>query len=139
MKVSQLNESKTKQILVATYSMAEEGFDCKALDTLIMATPKRRIEQCSGRIMRKKKNERIHIPLVIDIADMFSNFKNWNGQRLKQYQKKNYRLTYYNVDDNGDTSLVSEETGHPKWKGESNNKKGKKDKGDEVVIEYDLS
>ena len=139
MKVSQLNESKTKQILVATYSMAEEGFDCQALDTLIMATPKRRIEQCSGRIMRKKKNERIHIPLVIDIADMFSNFKNWNGQRLKQYQKKNYRLTYYNVDDNGDTSLVSEETGHPKWKGESNNKKGKKDKGDEVVIEYDLS
>lgn len=137
MKVSQLIESKTKQILVATYSMAEEGFDCQELDTLIMATPKRRIEQCSGRIMRKKKNDRIRIPLVIDIADMFSNFKNWNGQRVKQYKKKNYRLTHYNVDDNTDSTLISEEIEHPTWLCKSESKKCKK--LDEIVREYDLS
>ena len=77
MKQAQLNDTKTKQILVATYNMAAEGFDCQALDTLIMATPKREIEQCTGRIMRKKKNDRVHTPLIIDIADEFSNFKAW--------------------------------------------------------------
>jgi superfamily II DNA or RNA helicase len=139
MKVSQLNESKTKQILIATYKMAEEGFDCQELDTLIMATPKRRIEQCSGRIMRKKKNDRINIPLVIDIADMFSNFKNWNEQRLKQYQKKNYRIAHYNVDNNGSTSIVTEETCHFKWKGNIEEKTNKRGACVEEIIEYDLT
>jgi superfamily II DNA or RNA helicase len=116
MKIEHLNDSKTKQILVATYSMAEEGFDCQALDTLIMATPKRNIEQCSGRIMRKKKNDRINIPLIIDIADMFSNFKNWNTQRYKQYEKKNYNISNYLVNDSIDPRNIEFETGYPKWK-----------------------
>jgi len=97
MKQEQLNDTKTKQILVATYDMAEEGFDCQALDTLIMATPKRRIEQCTGRIMRKKKNDRVHTPLIIDIADEFSNFKNWTRERLKFYKDKNYKIQEYEV------------------------------------------
>lgn len=116
MKISHLADSKTKQILVATYSMAEEGFDCQALDTLIMATPKRNIEQCSGRIMRKKKTDRVNIPLIIDIADMFSNFKNWNTQRYKQYQKKNYNISNYLVNDSTIPRNIEFETGYPKWK-----------------------
>jgi superfamily II DNA or RNA helicase len=98
MKPEQLAESKTKQILVATYDMAEEGFDCQELDTLIMATPKRRIEQCTGRIMRKKKNDRMHIPLIIDIGDEFSTFTNWTRERCKFYKDKNYKMAEYNVD-----------------------------------------
>ena len=100
MKADLLLESKKKQILVATYAMAEEGFDHQILDTLIMATPKKKIEQCTGRIMRKKKNERVNIPLIIDIADQFSNFVNWNKQRLKFYKEKNYRLSVSRVNDN---------------------------------------
>ena len=57
MKEKDLKLSETKNIIIATYAMAEEGFDCQELNTLIMATPKIRIEKCSGRIMRKKKNE----------------------------------------------------------------------------------
>jgi superfamily II DNA or RNA helicase len=97
MKQTQLNDTKTKQILVATYNMAAEGFDCQALDTLIMATPKREIEQCTGRIMRKKKNDRIHTPLIIDIADEFSNFKAWTQKRIKFYKDKNYKIQEYEV------------------------------------------
>ena len=98
MKEAALEETKQKQILVATYSMAEEGFDCQALDTLIMATPKKALEQCAGRILRKKKNDRTHIPLIIDIKDDFSNFSKWFKQRLKHYQEKNYKLTYIDID-----------------------------------------
>ena len=106
MKPAQLAESKTKQILVATYKMAEEGFDCQALDTLIMATPKTRIEQSTGRIMRKKKNERVFTPLIIDIADQFSNFISWYKTRMKFYKEKNYKMTVYNVNDDDDSVPV---------------------------------
>ena len=98
MKESALEETKQKQILVATYSMAEEGFDCQSLNTLIMATPKKNLEQCAGRILRQKKNERTHTPLIIDILDDFSNFKRWFKQRLKHYENKNYKLSYYDID-----------------------------------------
>ena len=54
--------------------MIEEGFDCKTLDTLIMATHKVKIEQSVGRILRKQASERTHIPLIIDVCDMFANF-----------------------------------------------------------------
>jgi len=98
MKESALEETKQQQILVATYSMAEEGFDCQSLNTLIMATPKKNLEQCAGRILRQKKNERTHTPLIIDILDDFSNFKKWFTYRLKHYENKNYKLSYYNID-----------------------------------------
>lgn len=101
MKPDKLAESKTKQILVATYDMAEEGFDCQELDTLIMATPKKEIEQCTGRIMRKKKNDRRNVPLIIDIADEFSSFINWTKYRTRIYKKKNYKLLEYKANTAG--------------------------------------
>ena len=45
MKQEELDNSLLCRILVGTYNMIEEGFDCKTLDTLIMATPKVNIEQ----------------------------------------------------------------------------------------------
>ena len=54
MKQVDLDESTTKKILIATYDMAEEAFDCKALNTLILSTPKKYYSGV-GRIMRQKK------------------------------------------------------------------------------------
>ena len=65
-----LDESLKCRIIVGTYNMIEEGFDCKSLDTLIMATPKVDIEQSIGRILRKHKDERTIRPLVIDVYDI---------------------------------------------------------------------
>ena len=75
MKQVDLDESTTKRILIATYDMAEEAFDCKALNTLILSTPKKNIIQAVGRIMRQKKSERQFVPHIIDVVDTFSNFK----------------------------------------------------------------
>ena len=101
MSETDLNESMKKKIIVATYSMAEEGFDCKTLNTLILATPKKEIEQAVGRILRKNKTERTTIPLIINICDMFSNFVAWNTKRNQYFKKKKYEINYYKyyVDD----------------------------------------
>lgn len=87
MKSEDLKESETKQFLLGTYNMVSEGFDLPKLDTLIMASPKSNVEQSIGRIQRKHISEREYIPLVIDIVDHFSVFKNQAKKRMTFYKK----------------------------------------------------
>ena len=123
MKQEDLDNSLTCRILVGTYNMIEEGFDCKTLDTLIMATPKVKIEQSVGRILRKQASERTHIPLIIDVCDMFANFERKGKQRITYYKKHKYTIQKYDVDDNNGVgkSVITEI--NEKSKKESKNEK----------------
>lgn len=96
MSQDQIKDSMEKQIIVATYKVAEEGFDCKKLNTLILATPKKDVQQSVGRILRIKKTERKVIPLIINICDVFSSFRNWGTVRNTYFKKKKYEINYYN-------------------------------------------
>ena len=90
MKQKDLKISESKQIVIATYSMASEGLDIKTLTTLILATPKTDVEQAVGRIMRVKHQN----PLIIDIIDTHSIFRNQWTKRKMFYQKNNYKIMY---------------------------------------------
>jgi superfamily II DNA or RNA helicase len=109
MKQRDLDTSATKQILIATYVMAEEAFDCPTLNTLIMMTPKKNIEQAVGRIMRQKKEDRLMMPLVVDIVDLFSSFHKWSSMRRRFYNKKRYIVENYAVNDDDETPVVKAE------------------------------
>jgi superfamily II DNA or RNA helicase len=103
MKQEDLDISATKRIVIATYNMAEEAFDCKALNTLIFATPHNNIEQAIGRILREEKARRRIQPLIIDLYDMFSSFEKWNRIREKYYlksqgMKKPYPIKVFEVE-----------------------------------------
>jgi superfamily II DNA or RNA helicase len=106
MKQRLLDESEKCQILVGTYTMIEEGFDCKDLDTLIMATPKSSIEQSVGRILRKKIEDRLNTSTIIDIWDQFGSYQTKGYTRIKYYKKKHYQVEYINVDDNSSTTKI---------------------------------
>ena len=99
MKQTDLDESAKCRVIIATFNMAEEAFDCKTLNTLIYATPHKNIEQAVGRILREEKKKRKYIPLIIDLQDMFSSFKNWNRIREKYYKTKGYPIELWDVDD----------------------------------------
>ena len=88
MKEAALKESETKQIIIATYSMAAEALDIKSLTTLIMATPKTDIEQAVGRILREKHSR----PVVVDIIDSHGIFQNQWTKRKKFYKSQNYKI-----------------------------------------------
>ena len=103
-----LDESLKCRIIIGTYNMIEEGFDCKTLDTLIMATPKVTIEQSVGRILRKQKEERTIKPLIIDIYDLFANNLNKGKKRLTFYKKQKYTIKTYNVNDDQTPTCISE-------------------------------
>jgi superfamily II DNA or RNA helicase len=90
MKEHALKETESKQVVIATYSMASEALDIKTLTTLIMATPKTDIEQSVGRILREKHSE----PIVVDIVDSHDLFKNQWRKRKTFYKKENYKIIY---------------------------------------------
>jgi len=92
MKQEKLDISATKRVIIATYEMAEEAFDCKTLNTLIYGTPHKNIKQAVGRILREEKSKRKFIPLIIDIQDVFSTFNGWNKIREKYYKGEGYPM-----------------------------------------------
>jgi superfamily II DNA or RNA helicase len=88
MKEAALKETESKQVVIATYAMAEEALDIKTLSCLIMATPKTDVTQAVGRILRMKHKQ----PLVVDIVDQHDIFQRQSIKRLRFYKKCNYRI-----------------------------------------------
>jgi superfamily II DNA or RNA helicase len=88
MKEKALKETENKQVVIATYAMAEEALDIKTLSALILATPRTNVTQAVGRILRiKHKN-----PVVYDIIDQHDFFKVQYYKRQKFYKKCKYRI-----------------------------------------------
>ena len=88
MKQQDLKISETKQVILATYSMAAEALDIPTLTTLVLATSKSDIVQAVGRILRMK-HER---PMIIDIIDHHSCFLNQFNKRRSLYNERNYKI-----------------------------------------------
>jgi len=97
MKDEALKASETKQIIVATFSMAAEALDIKSLTTLLMASPKTDIVQAVGRILRVKHAQ----PLIIDIVDNHDVFKKQYNKRKVFYMQNKYKI----IDTNNDLYL----------------------------------
>lgn len=95
MKQKDLQETETKQIVIATYAMAAEALDIKTLSRLIMATPKSDITQSVGRILRMKHEN----PIIVDICDSHGCFENQWYQRRRFYKKNQYKIIRTNSDD----------------------------------------
>jgi hypothetical protein len=93
MKDYELKYASEANIIFGTYAMVEEGLDIPELNTLIFATPKKKIIQSIGRILRKPDYN--IPPLIVDIADQFSIFEKWNSDRKKYYDKNSFNVSQY--------------------------------------------
>ena len=91
MKEKELKISEGKNIIIATYQMAEEALDIKTLSTIIMITPKKNVEQAVGRILRSDGDKN-----VIDIVDQHSNFKRHWDIRRRWYNREKFKVFYTN-------------------------------------------
>lgn len=98
MSEDKLDASATKQIILGTFSMAEEGLDIPGLNVVILCTPKSAIKQSVGRILRKDVYE--EHPIVIDIIDEDNHvFKRQARSRESYYRKQDYNIQEFNVID----------------------------------------
>lgn len=69
MKAAARDLAATKSIVLGTFTLAAEGMNIRALNTIALVTPKSRIEQAVGRIFRLKKEERTFAPIIYDVLD----------------------------------------------------------------------
>ena len=104
MKAKALEDSTEKQIILATYAMASEGFDHKNLSILVMVTPKTDIIQSVGRIFRKKHDR----PLIVDVVDQHDVFQNQWRKRRAYYKKCGFRIHASTSEDRTHWKIVHE-------------------------------
>ena len=88
MKQEMLQNTETKQIVLATYAMAAEALDIKTLNTLVMVSPKTDIVQSVGRILRTRGDGKI----IVDIIDSHEVFQNQWAKRRAYYRKSDYSI-----------------------------------------------
>jgi len=86
-------------IFFATNDLAREGLDIERLNTVILATSQKDVNQSVGRAMRKLLENGDHRPLIIDFSDMLSSFKNHSRIRKTFYKQCKYAIEEYDIDD----------------------------------------
>lgn len=80
------------QVLLATYSMASDALNIKSLNCVILASPRKRVEQSTGRILRQRPEERTLAPLIVDIVDVHDTYQRMYKKRLEYYKKCGYQI-----------------------------------------------
>jgi len=98
MKQTKLDDSAKCTVIFGTFQMASEALDIKGLNTLVMSTPRREIEQTIGRITRDPNP--IIRPLVIDITDNLDSFVKQGYYRRNFYKKNGFQITISEVENN---------------------------------------
>jgi hypothetical protein len=118
MKESELKRSEKQQIILASYSMSQEGLDIPTLNTEFLITPKTDIIQTVGRVLRAK--HAFSHPIIYDFVDSHDVFQRQWLKRKSYYKKQNYKII--------GTNSIEYNTDISKWKNiyeskiENNNK-----------------
>jgi superfamily II DNA or RNA helicase len=89
-KASRKEAEDHADLLVGTYSMAQEGLDIPRLDTLIFASPKTNVVQAVGRILRPSTHKQS--PVVLDFIDEVPILRGYYKKRRRQYEKEQYLI-----------------------------------------------
>jgi superfamily II DNA or RNA helicase len=88
--------AETCQVLLATYAMASEAMNIKALNAMIMASPRKKVEQSTGRILRVSADKRELHPLIIDVIDQHDTYIRQWYLRARYYKKCAYTIEHVN-------------------------------------------
>ena len=82
----------TARILLASYAMASEAMNIKSLNAVILASPRKSVEQSTGRILRVRPDQRQVAPVIVDIVDEHSMYQGQWRKRLTYYKKCAYKI-----------------------------------------------
>ena len=86
-------------IFFATNDLAREGLDIERLNTVVLATSQKDVNQSVGRAMRKLLENGDLRPLIVDFADNLSSFKNHSRLRKTFYKQCKYIIEEYDIND----------------------------------------
>lgn len=90
MKDAELKISSTKQVILATFALANEGLDISTINAEFLITPKTDVVQAVGRALRAKHAH--NHPIIYDIYDSHQVFRNQWAKRKAYYNQNNYKI-----------------------------------------------
>lgn len=80
------------RVLLASYAMASEAMNIKTLNAVILASPRKAVEQSTGRILRTRVSERVVAPVIIDIVDSHGMYLSMWRKRAAYYKQCAYKI-----------------------------------------------
>ncbi len=80
------------RVLLASYAMASEAMNIKTLNTVILASPRKAVEQSTGRILRVRPEHREVAPVIVDIIDSHSMYQGQWRKRSAYYRRCHYQI-----------------------------------------------
>jgi hypothetical protein len=84
----------TARILLASYAMASEAMNIRSLNSVILASPRKSVEQSTGRILRVRPAERTVEPVIVDIIDEHAMYQGQWRKRSAYYKKCHYQIQH---------------------------------------------
>lgn len=84
--------ANSARILLGTYAMASEAMNIKTLNAVILASPRKAVEQSTGRILRIRPEQRHLAPVIVDIVDNHNMYQSQWRKRREYYEKCAYKI-----------------------------------------------
>lgn len=88
----EIEMTKKKSVVLATYQMCATGTNVPHWDSLVMATPRANIKQAIGRVLRFVDGKKE--PVILDLVDHDAIFASFFRTRVKQYQEVGAKMVY---------------------------------------------
>ena len=85
--------AKEAQVLLATYAMASDALNIKTLNAVILASPRKHVEQSTGRILRLRPDQRQVEPIIVDIIDSHAMYVRQWYKRKAYYKQCKYTIS----------------------------------------------
>ena len=82
------------QVLLASYAMASEAMNIKSLNTVLLASPRKKVEQSVGRILRERPEQRKVMPIILDVIDSHGVYQGQWRKRRTFYKACGYKMTF---------------------------------------------
>jgi superfamily II DNA or RNA helicase len=93
-------------VILATYSMSSEGMSIARLNAVILASPRKKVEQSVGRILRERVADRKIGRLIVDVVDQHGLYQGQAKKRASFYKECGYKIMVQTFQDGGFNELL---------------------------------
>ncbi len=83
-------------VILATYAMASEAMNIKTLNAVALVSPRKKVEQSTGRILRVRPENRTLEHRILDVVDQHDLYTGQWRKRLAYYKQCHYKIYQVN-------------------------------------------
>jgi superfamily II DNA or RNA helicase len=100
---------KDARVLLASYAMASEAMNIKSLNAVVLASPRKKVEQSVGRILRERPGDRKVAPVIVDVIDSHGVYQGQWRKRRAFYKACGYQFQFTTYKEKELVTFVEEE------------------------------